>query len=310
MAYGWWKTSTARAQIGDNPVMRTRGSAPRVDSVRPARAGTGAALGAIEVSRSSPTPAQLRALSATDGPAADLVRSAQSAFGDLAARGGRVLVTTSAGNGGKPVAVVLPAGFDPSRPARVQTHYHGDRTSSAEPDGYTTQAILELGRADPQQVFVLPEARAKVGASPTDWTNVQSQARTTDDALAAAGVTRVSERTVSAHSSGGRALARALGSEGGLSADRVVLLDCLYEPAATSIRTGLTALGDKVREIVVVRASNEDARANSMVAAFPNRARKLTIGATRGESAHLSAARFLLDGRQTLLGGGDTFAHR
>jgi hypothetical protein len=253
---------------------------------------------ATSVSGKSPGAAELAELAKTDKPRADLIERAQTAYADLLAQGARIVVTTSAGNGGKPVAVLLPAGFDPAQPAKVQTHYHGDRTSAAEPNGGTTQAIKELVAKDAQRVFVLPEAKANVGGSPMDWTNVQSQAQTTSDALAAAGVTKVGERTVSAHSSGGRALAMAAAAPGGVAADRVVLLDCLYEPAATRIREGLTANGAGVKELVVVRGTNEEARADAMVAAFKDRARKVLIGPTRGENAHDAAVRFLLDGRE------------
>ena len=44
-----------------------------------------------------------------------------------------VTVTTPAGNGGAPVLTLVPPGFDPSKPATVQTHFHGDHTSVAAP---------------------------------------------------------------------------------------------------------------------------------------------------------------------------------
>jgi hypothetical protein len=55
------------------------------------------------------------------------IENARDVFAETMSTGappGRVLVTTSDGNGRHPVVVVVPPGFDPSRPARVHTHYH------------------------------------------------------------------------------------------------------------------------------------------------------------------------------------------
>jgi hypothetical protein len=231
-------------------------------------------------------------------PQAALQR-ARVAYADLIAQGARVEVVTPPGNGGQPVVVLVPPGFDPNKPAKVQTHYHGDRSSAAEAGGIATRAIHDLSRRDPQTVWVLPEARGGVNSSPTDWSNVMDQGATTRDALAAVGVTNVEERTVSGHSAGGRALARAI-ERGTVQADRLLLLDCLYDPARQTIKKGITDHGAGIREIVVVRGTNEAARARDLVRTFAPRTRAITVPATGGQNPHDGAVRWVLDGRTNL----------
>ena len=250
-----------------------------------------------EVTSASPSSDELKTMAKTQPALARTISKAQAAFGDLQAKGGRLIVTTSAGNGNQPVLTIVPPGFDPSKPAKVQTHYHGDRTSVAAKDGRTTNGIKALIAADPQEVFVLPEAKGNVDADGTDWSNATNETQTTNDALAAAGVSNVSERTVSAHSAGGRALATALQTRGGVQADRVLMLDCLYQPAADSIKKGLKANGGSVKEIVVVRGTNEPARQKEMIEAFKPRSHGFQVGAMGGNNPHDSITRYYLDGR-------------
>src|SRR5438105_1382494 len=108
----------------------------------------------IAVTSSSPTAAELKALSKSDPTLANTIRRAQSAWSDIIAKGGRVLVANSAGNGNMPVVTVVPPGFDPSKNATVQTHYHGDRTTAATPHGNAVEAAKELMGKDSQRVFV------------------------------------------------------------------------------------------------------------------------------------------------------------
>jgi hypothetical protein len=263
----------------------------------------------ITVTANSPTPAELKVLARTDRPLADTVRRAQSAFGDLTAAGGHVTVSNIAGNGNFPVVTVVPPGFDPSKPAKVQTHYHGDRTSAAEANSGGPLAMRELMKADPQRVFVLPEARANVGGNSTDWNNALDQGQTTRAALANAGVANVGEKTVSGHSAGGRALANVM-KNGKLDADHVVLLDCLYEPAATTLRESLVA-NKKVKQVTVVLGSNEPSRADAMVAALPGRSDKVTVRPLNGNGAHETVLRYFIDGsRLPSAGGSDSWTPR
>ncbi len=118
------------------------------------------------------------------------------------------------------------------------------------------------------------------------------QAWATRDALKTAGITNISERTVSAHSSGGRALAAAL-LNGSVEADTVVLLDCLYEPAATNLRLGLKRIAAR---IIVVVGTNEPARADALVQAFPSRAEKRVVPPEGDGDAHDRALLYVTGG--------------
>jgi hypothetical protein len=223
------------------------------------------------------------------------ITRARSTFSDVVAAGGKVTVTTSAGNGGQPVTTVVPPGFDPNQPATVQTHYHGDFTSAASPSSSAPKAMKEMMAANPQQVFVLPEARGNIGGQPTDWGNVTDQARTTRDALGATGITNVGMKVVSAHSAGGRALAGSL-NNGHIDANRVALLDCLYEPANSQIRSGLARFGGNVRDISVVQATNAAGRAEAMVRTFPGRGHQTNVSGLHGDGPHDSTIRYYLGG--------------
>ena len=279
------------------PPVRSNG----LDAVRQERVRDDAPVdaGTIEVGVGQPDKAGLAELKKTNPSLASTVDKAQKAYGDLLAKGARIVVTTPAGNGGAPVVTLVPPGFDPTKPAKVQTHYHGDRTSAAEPNGIASKAIHELVAKDPQTVFVLPEAKGNVGESGTDWSNAKDQASTTADSLAAAGVTDVSERTVSAHSAGGRALATAL-KDGKVQADRVVLLDCLYQPAKDQIKAGLQKYGGDVKEIVVTLGTNEPERARDMVKTFEPRSRLVRVPSTGDTNPHDGSVRWMLNGRTNL----------
>jgi hypothetical protein len=256
------------------PSLGDSGPVPAADASAPA-SGTAASLppGAYDVSAIA-TP-DLVALERD--PKTKLlgftIDNARVNYADTIARGGRVVVTTSAGNGGLPVVTIVPPGFDPSQPARVHTHYHGFNATVADPKGHgsgTTARIEEVQAADPQTVFVLPEC-SNAPAQPsrlddkgnysTKWTNVSDVTETTDDALAAAGVdaSALSERVVSAHSGGGAALAAAIDAHpdgSGLAADRLELLDCLYGSEAELAKWAKTANGQDCGSVVYFHGTN------------------------------------------------------
>ena len=171
------------------------------------------------------------------------------------------LMLRSPGNGDQPVYVVTSERFDPALPVKVQTHYHGDGARALS--GEHMPRIEELLALDAQRVFVLPEAAGNIGDVNTNWSNALDETRTTKDALAVLGVTQVESHTVSAHSAGGRALALAL-SRGTVRAGKLVLLDCLYEPAMTKIRQGIV----EGTEVVIVRGTNLESRAQRFAEAF------------------------------------------
>lgn len=211
----------------------------------------------------------------------------------------RLSVFLGEGNGGEPVLVLVPPQFDARRPAVVQTHFHGDFTAVGAPGGVHTLRLRELLVTEPQRLWVLPEARGNIGQRGTDWGNVRDHARLVAEALAVVGLdAREDTRfVVSAHSSGGRALATVLGN-GTLRAQQLVLLDCLYEradgPGAFSALVEAVQRGAlaSVEDVVLVASGSYPAERD---------ARLLELGAPKvrlealvpraGLSDHAAAAR-------------------
>lgn len=146
----------------------------------------------------------------------------------------RVLAYRSPGNGERPVFAVFASDLDPAQPFLVHTHYHGlDSLVQQGPHVARVQALAAKG------LVILPEGRNLASAntaSPERWTNVADQARTTRDGEAAVQAAlgrpgwNVAARNLSLHSAGGDVLRRVadLSPAKGLEADRLELLDCLY----------------------------------------------------------------------------------
>jgi hypothetical protein len=223
--------------------------------------------------------ADINALKASCDPAqrrlGHTIENARGSYGDLLAKGARIVVTLNAGNGGQPVMTVMGPGFNPKLPARIHTHYHGDNATVADPVGSKAgqnSRIRETVARDPQTVFVLPEAgnsTAKVD-SPThnngyhaDWSNVRSQAQTTDDALKAAGISKVEKETVSVHSRGGEVIQRLMRLDPSgslLRANRLELHDSLYGSQGAVANWGRTANGRQVEKVIYVHGTNAPGR--------------------------------------------------
>ena len=203
----------------------------------------------------------------------------------------KIYVTTSAGNGGQPVLVIVGPGVDAKHPAKhVHTHYHGDNATVADPAGSkagTNARIADQLKREPQSVWVLPESTARPKAkeewpqqqdSPThdgsyfaNWDHVQSQVQTTTDALKAAGVDGTNAKhVVSFHSRGGEALMNIMRdkSGNGLKADRLELHDCLYGSQTSAAAWGATANGKAVARVVVYRGWLPSDRGDVVGAAF------------------------------------------
>lgn len=146
----------------------------------------------------------------------------------------RVLAYRSPGNGERPVFAVFASDLDPAQPFLVHTHYHGlDSLVQQGPHVARVKALAAKG------LVILPEGRSLASAnaaSPERWTNVSDQARTTRDGEAAVQAAlgrpgwKVTARNLSLHSAGGDVLRRVadLSPTKGLEADRLELLDCLY----------------------------------------------------------------------------------
>jgi hypothetical protein len=240
---------------------------------------------------------------------ANTIHNAQVAYHDLLDANPKVkiVVTTSAGNGGHPVLVVM--GPEANKGAHVNTHYHGDNATVADPLGSkagTNARIRDvILKEDKQAVFVLPEARnstAETDSPRNDngyrahWGDVTSQVQTTKDALDAVGIADkdVKERVVSFHSGGGMALIHLMRKDPKgslLQADRLDLHDCVYhfnngvdkngKPNPTLdfekyMRDfGKTANGKAVKQVVFYRGSNNDvdAKMNTMRESFSEKGR-------------------------------------
>lgn len=246
------------------------------------------------------TPQELAKLKQSSPSLAKTIEQAKSTYAAELKAGARITVTSSAANGGAPVMTLVPPRFDPKKPATVQTHYHGDLTSVAAPNGSHTGNIKEQLARDPQRVFVLPEAQGNVGGSGTNWNNVRDQAGTVTDALAGAGVSPVggTKYVVSAHSAGGRAIAAAMKAPSTLRADQLVLLDCLYEStngpgANTAILNAVKAGGLKnVNDVVIVATGSYPAdRDAAMRAAGGDKVRMEKLVPRQGLSNHEASAR-------------------
>jgi hypothetical protein len=228
---------------------------------------------------------------------ASTLENAKVAYGDFVAQhpGVRILVTTSAGNGGHPVLIAC--GAQSQKDAHVHTHYHGDNATVGDGLGSkagTNARIRATLLADPHTVFVLPEA-ANSTARPdsfahdnyyqASWHDVKNEVQTTDDALTAAGVANATERVVSFHSGGGMALVNLMQRDPKgslLKADRIELYDCVYHfrsgdpknPIVSEhyIRDfGKTANGLAVKQVIYYRGTNDDVAAKMKVIAdgFP-----------------------------------------
>jgi hypothetical protein len=245
----------------------------------------GASTRSFDVARTSQ--ADIDALKASCDPAqrrlGHTIENAKASYGDLLAKGARIVVSLNAGNGGQPVMTLMGPGFNPQLPARVHTHYHGDNATVADPVGSKAgqnSRIRETVTRDPQTVFILPEAgnsKATVD-SPThdnsyraDWSNVRNQAQTTDDALKAAGISRVEKETVSVHSRGGEVIQRLIEldrSGSRLRADRLELHDSLYGSQGAVAKWGRTDNGRQVDKVIYVRGSNEAGRDGEIAKVF------------------------------------------
>jgi hypothetical protein len=271
-------------------------ASPPVEDPAPRTLGPGA-YDAAQVDE-----AQLAALRSSRDPAdqrlAQTLKCAKRRYVDLISRGGQVVVSASAGNGGQPVVTLIPAGLDPSKPVRVHTHYHGWSATVAGPGAMGDQRTERIGKVqsrDPQTIVVLPEcANAPVNygwnAPPeykTDWSNVKSQAQTVDDALAAAGIEApIEQEVVSAHSGGGRALVNAIQGQAdgsGLRADRLELMDCLYLDTDSVIRQWgggdhPTENGSALQSVVYYQATNEAQKYAQMDRDFAGRYEMRRIG--------------------------------
>lgn len=206
------------------------------------------------------------------------IENVRAAYGDLlpnpcdpTSKGAKIVVTLNAGNGGEPVVTIMGKGFDPNQHARVHTHYHGDNATVGDRVGSKAgqnSRIRETIARDPQTVFVLPECKnPKPDADgpwhsnmgPVSWSNVKSQADTTDLALKAAGITKVGKETVSVHSRGGEVIENLMNNDKtgkGLRCHVLEMHDSLYGSPPYVAAWGRTDNGQKVQKVIYVQGTN------------------------------------------------------
>jgi len=143
-------------------------------------------------------------------------------------------------NGGRPAAIHLPPGFDPKKPARVVTMFHGhgwNVGSSLRTNG-VLERVKALGAADPQTVFVFPQSAGTPFSywmkPPESFKGLHQQALGEAARISGGASVTVTSRTVDAHSGAGLTLQNAIRS-GEFKADKVNLLDASYSDWSQSV---------------------------------------------------------------------------
>jgi len=178
--------------------------------------------------------AELAALGNKD--LAETVAGVQQNYKKLLDAGAKIVISTSAGNNGKPIVTVVPPALannkDPKQPYDVVVHYHGMHGSVAKPAGGSPvrEQIEASFSRTPPTVFVLPTTtivptmQGDFKTTMPVWSDaVRDTAKTAADGAAGVVGTR-RQLTVSAHSLGRQALTSAM-KHGGLKADRVDVQD-------------------------------------------------------------------------------------
>jgi hypothetical protein len=146
-------------------------------------------------------------------------------------------------------------------------------------------------------VFILPECQsAKLTPDgpknnlkyTADWSNVKSQADTTDLALAAAGISKskIENETVSVHSRGGNVIQNMMEKDDGsgrkLRTDRLEMHDSLYGSQDAVVRWGKTENGKQVEKVIYVHGNNGgihgDGRDREIAKAFKGSYLRIDVG--------------------------------
>ncbi|MEB3204112.1 MAG: hypothetical protein VKP57_05380 [Candidatus Sericytochromatia bacterium] len=214
--------------------------------------------------------ARLRNGSPDDRQLARTIEQARSSYRTLLDAGARIVVGRSAGNGHMPAVTIIPKALldHPDQAFEAVVHYGGMYGTAARPDpnGGLPARIRDRMAQLPPAVIVLCEARNH-GSFPTrepyspDWSLASDPEQVAADALRHQGLSGDRTLTVSAHSAGGRAIARII-TEGRLACDRLELQDCLYANG-NKISSGKAVLawagspeGQRCREIVYIHAAH------------------------------------------------------
>lgn len=177
------------------------------------------------------------------------------------------------GNGSRETAIILPKGFDASKPAEVIFYFHGHHGTIAntltDPKKGMNQAIQELATRK-NAIVVIPQGPPK--EHDFKWFNPLNKESLVDfqkDALEqiqqmAPGV-QLASITLKGHSAGGLALMNSLtdsAKKGGLQVDRVDVLDGSYGYWASSAWQGLKKLNpDAQMNVLYIPNSKTEADA-------------------------------------------------
>lgn len=171
--------------------------------------------------------AQLKEIAKKDPDLARSIKEAQVSYSGLLDKGAKIVATTSAGNGGKPVLTVVPPSLanntDATKQYNVEVHYHGmdGRASKPNADSPVASRIADSFNKQPPTVYVLPEWKGT-----NDWSNVKNTGTTVTDATKGIAGAQ-GQLTVSAHSLGRKAVQSAI-QNGGLKADKLDIQDAFY----------------------------------------------------------------------------------
>jgi hypothetical protein len=147
---------------------------------------------------------------------------------------GSLSVMNLPSNGGRPAAVYLPPKFDPSKPAKVVTLFHGHYWNIGDQFNVNKvfARIKELEEKNPNTIFVIPQAANPpfsywMKPPKESYTDLMSQALGEAARMAKVPSLKISERIVAAHSGGGLAI-RNVVTSGQMQADKIELLDANY----------------------------------------------------------------------------------
>jgi hypothetical protein len=180
--------------------------------------------------------ARLRSGSPDDRQLAQTIEHARRSYRSLLDAGARIVVGRSTGNGHMPTVTLIPKSLldRPEQAYEAVVHYGGMYGTAARPDpnGGLPARIRDRMASVPPAVIVLCEARnhatfpTREAYSP-DWSTASDPEQVATDAIRHQGLSGDRTMTVSAHSAGGRAIARII-TDGRLAGDRLELQDCLY----------------------------------------------------------------------------------
>lgn len=178
---------------------------------------------------------------------------------------GRSVEWVSAGNGGRRVAMYVPPGIDWQKPVRVVTYFGGiDSTVASTLQSGVLVRLKKLGNTD-NAVYVFPEKPRGSGANRFMQKGESFKALQQEAHAQLGRPITLAGNTVVAFSNGGSALQGAIASSE-LVADRLVLLDCLYESGTAWWRD----IGDWTAQqktpvgVRFARATNERARVKEL----------------------------------------------